>query len=63
MSQTAINKVLAKNVCKHKAGDTWEAGCCGEDKLVQKYSINLEEQKNDNINPVEHTSPTQSIKI
>ncbi|MDZ8189675.1 MAG: hypothetical protein RMX96_33165 [Nostoc sp. ChiSLP02] len=49
MSQTPINKSLVKNVCKHKAGDRWKDGCCGEDLLAKNYFGHLEDQENESI--------------
>ncbi|WP_179052174.1 hypothetical protein [Nostoc sp. TCL26-01] len=45
MNQTTVNKNLAQNACKHKAGDKWKDGCCGQDLLAQKSCGNLEEQE------------------
>lgn len=52
MNQSTVNKSPAKNACKHKAGDNWEKGCCGQDSLAQKSVGNFEEQEKDSINTV-----------
>lgn len=62
MSQTPINKSLAKNVCKHKAGDTWKEGCCGEDFLAKNYFGNLEEQENESRTSVKQVALTEKLK-
>ncbi|MBD2520354.1 hypothetical protein H6G93_36540 [Nostoc sp. FACHB-973] len=62
MSQTPINKSLVKNVCKHKAGDSWKEGCCGEDFLAKNYFGNLEEQENDSTTSAKQVALTDKLK-
>lgn len=45
MNQTITNKSVAENVCKHKAGDSWKDGCCGQDLLAQNSRENLKHQE------------------
>ncbi|BAY33984.1 hypothetical protein NIES2107_58890 [Nostoc carneum NIES-2107] len=62
MSQTPINKSLARKVCKHKAGDTWDEGCCGEDFLAQNYFGNLEEQEHESTTSVKQLTIRDTLK-
>ena len=62
MSQTPMNKNLVKNVCKHKAGDIWEKGCCGEDLVSKNYFGNLQAQENDSVTSLEQVALTERLK-